>query len=124
MLAYGGKSYGPRGTVRQNQKGRTRSPPSKNKAPCSKCGRTNHTVDTCWEIHGYSPNHKLHKPPSSSKDYRAINLMETENDSRSPSTLSVSQEQIQQLIALLQSQKSSTTNFNIELIGNHLSNTP
>lgn len=33
---------------------------------CTHCGRTGHTVQKCYKLHGYPPDHKLHQRSSNS----------------------------------------------------------
>ncbi|XP_022847486.1 uncharacterized protein LOC111369999 [Olea europaea var. sylvestris] len=90
----------------------------KDKAPCKICGRTNHSIDNCWEINGYSPNHKFYKATTApGKDYKTTNIAAA-NEGTNSSSLNISHDQIQQLIALLQSQKSPQASSTSKPIGN------
>ncbi|XP_004501782.1 uncharacterized protein [Cicer arietinum] len=59
---------------------------------CTHCGRTNHTIDTCFLIHGLPPGFK------SKKVHNITTYLTSSCDS---SVLGLSQEQIQSLLALL-----------------------
>ena len=67
---------------------------------CSHCGRTGHTVDTCYKKHGYPPGYK----PRNSQ--RSVNAAVTDftgapgNDNQNPS-FTFTEEQYRSLLALL-----------------------
>ncbi|WVZ03938.1 hypothetical protein V8G54_024744 [Vigna mungo] len=73
---------------------------------CTQCGTTNHTIDTCFLIHGLPPSFKS----------KRVHNVTTEDQAEShSSTLGVSQEQIHGLLALL-SQCNPTTTYSTDLV--------
>ncbi|XP_042027205.1 uncharacterized protein LOC121774384 [Salvia splendens] len=85
---------------------------------CSHCGKTNHTVDRCFSLHGYPPSfgRGKFKPPPNSRDYgppKSVNLVDEYAPDSSDKTVAAPAmptfEQCQQLITLLQSQLVTNT---------------
>ncbi|WVZ01995.1 hypothetical protein V8G54_022801 [Vigna mungo] len=73
---------------------------------CTQCGTTNHTINTCFLIHGLPPSFKS----------KRVHNVTTEDQAEShSSTLGVSQEQIHGLLALL-SQCNPTTTYSTDLV--------
>lgn len=74
---------------------------------CSHCGRTNHTVDRCFSLHGFPQSFGRGRGKPGSKDFSNPKLINFVDDSPSVDTgpnLSLpSSDQCQQLISLLQS---------------------
>ncbi|XP_071727720.1 uncharacterized protein [Rutidosis leptorrhynchoides] len=69
---------------------------------CTKCGMTNHTVDKCFEVVGYSNN--LRKKGFGSNNNFKCNTSKANNDttgSSSSTPISLSNEQIMRLLSLL-----------------------
>lgn len=89
----------------------------KGKLFCTKCKRDNHTVDTCFEIHGYPPGYKSGRGrqaySSNRNTYGSIAgtanqaISSGEGSSNMGPQLPITQEQCQQLLSFLQSQKIS-----------------
>ncbi|MED6193786.1 hypothetical protein PIB30_118927 [Stylosanthes scabra] len=92
-----GKNYG------KNKFGRN------NTKMCTFCGRSGHTIDTCFKKHGYPPNQKkwgtvATNLTSSNDDDDDDNEDDSKGDFQKFTDLSLSKEQLQGLMSLLQSQ--------------------
>ncbi|XP_042067233.1 uncharacterized protein LOC121810537 [Salvia splendens] len=82
----------------------------------SDCGKTNHTVDKCFVLHGFPPSFSKGKSKfgAGSKEIKSVNFVEDciedscDRSAISSSMNMPSQEQFQQLISLLQSQLAAT----------------
>ena len=74
---------------------------SKNRPVCTHCGYTGHTKDRCYKLHGYPPNYKKKQSPT----VHNVTL-DSDDSSQAPeaSPMTLTPQQYQQLIALLQSQ--------------------
>ncbi|KAI5408739.1 hypothetical protein KIW84_054538 [Lathyrus oleraceus] len=77
---------------------------------CTHCGRTNHTVETCFQKHGYPPGFKNKgKIPATAT---ANSATEASPQGSTPSAFGFTQEQYNNILALLQQSKlNSTVNF-------------
>jgi hypothetical protein len=89
----------------QNQPNRTGKPPFRKERPvCTQCGLLGHTMEKCYKLHGYPLGYTFNKNKLNSSS--ANQVQEADQPFQVPQ-LSISQEQIQQLLALI---KQSTSN--------------
>ncbi|CAA0840938.1 Unknown protein [Striga hermonthica] len=94
---------------RNNQKGNfkpwVKNPQTKPKMVCSKCGKNNHTIETCYEIYGYPPGHRYSKFKSQAMGNRFSHHMANQSsveESNDQKNIALTQDQVQQLMFLLQ----------------------
>lgn len=74
---------------------------------CTHCGRTNHTVETCFQKHGYPPGFKNKgKIPAAAT---ANSATEASPQGSTPSAFGFTQEQYNNILALLQQSKLNST---------------
>ncbi|XP_047956313.1 uncharacterized protein LOC125202045 isoform X1 [Salvia hispanica] len=86
---------------------------------CSHCGKSNHTVDKCFTLHGFPPGYGKGKNKfgAGAKETKSVNFVEDciedscDKSAFSPPMSIPSQEQCQQLINLLQSQLAAAATF-------------
>ncbi|XP_042059385.1 uncharacterized protein LOC121803870 [Salvia splendens] len=86
---------------------------------CSHCGKSNHTVDKCFTLHGFPPGFGKGKNKfgAGAKETKSVNFVEDciedscDQSAFSPPMSMPSQEQCQQLINLLQSQLAAAATF-------------
>ncbi|XP_061369168.1 uncharacterized protein LOC133312043 [Gastrolobium bilobum] len=96
----GGNSYG-RGRGRSNSYGRGYMHGGK---LCTYCGRTNHTVETCFQKHGFPPGFRGRGNSSANNVETSYQILNREAPPQaSENQFPFSQEQCQQLMLLLQS---------------------
>ncbi|XP_062149799.1 uncharacterized protein LOC133858355 [Alnus glutinosa] len=89
----------------QNQPNRIGKPPFRKERPaCTHCGLLGHTMEKCYKLHGYPLGYTFNKNKLNSSS--ANQVQEADQPFQVPQ-LSISQEQIQQLLALI---KQSTSN--------------
>jgi hypothetical protein len=90
----------------------------KDKPLCSHCGLLGHTVEKCYRLHGFPPGFKFTK----NKGGGTHSANQVQDSETSPSPLSITPEQCQQLLALLKpvSSESSANQVGISLHQDHL----
>jgi len=80
------------------QVGSAKSPAMRKDKPlCSHCGLLGHTVEKCYRLHGFPPGFKFTK----NKGGGTHSANQVQDSETSPSPLSITPEQCQQLLALL-----------------------
>ncbi|KAG6698883.1 hypothetical protein I3842_08G041700, partial [Carya illinoinensis] len=95
----------------RNFKGNARS-----RLLCSHCGLAGHIVDKCFKLHGYPPNYKFRdKSKTGSVNSVQQSSMVADNSS---TTLPITVDQYQQLLALLQPSPAVTPSANMALVPN------
>ncbi|XP_058764417.1 uncharacterized protein LOC131637865 [Vicia villosa] len=75
---------------------------------CTHCGRTNHTVETCFQKHGYPPGFKSKGKSTNSvtqSDVSTDAALESSQQNSCKSSFGFTQEQYQNILALLQQSK-------------------
>lgn len=77
----------------------TASYKSNPKPVCTHCGKTGHTMEKCYRLHGFPPGFKFTKNRNAS-----AHVASTDQEDQSTPVLSILQEQCQNLISSLQSQ--------------------
>ena len=89
---------------------------------CTHCVFTNHTVDECYEKHGYPPGHKLYKPQGS--NINNINAVKEESDGivlernqeAQSDEVELTSQQYKALMIVLQQQNSIHNNSHVNQI--------
>ncbi|XP_042976287.1 uncharacterized protein LOC122307460 [Carya illinoinensis] len=119
MTVNSGRPQNQKGNAKQT-KGNYKGSGPKERAPCTKYGRTNHIVETCWEIYGYPPNHKLYKPRTGGGNQHKMANSASLDEGSGVTNLNISPDQIQQLITLLQCQNSTPSSSKSENQGINL----
>lgn len=103
----------------KNYKNAGKKKGEKNERPkCTHCRWEGHTIDTCYRIHGYPPGHRLHKA-SSQPSANQVSLPMIEN--KASGGVMLSQEQYQQLLALLSDANKSPMAHNVGSTFYHVS---
>ncbi|XP_020225199.1 uncharacterized protein LOC109807083 [Cajanus cajan] len=79
---------------------------------CTKCKKTNHTIDTCFQIYGFPPGYKTDGKNTSTTSKPSVNVVDTispttsntsaQDDVKPQNNFSFSKDQYQALLALLQ----------------------
>ncbi|XP_057792112.1 uncharacterized protein LOC131008970 [Salvia miltiorrhiza] len=90
-----------------NAAGIGRGKGGKGKFLCTNCGKTNHTVDKCFEIIGYPPGYGKGKGKStgfSSNGARSVNQLSAADNTPSHQSTTLSTADMAQMISYLQSQ--------------------
>ncbi|KAF5471497.1 hypothetical protein F2P56_008285 [Juglans regia] len=77
---------------------------------CTHCEMTGHTIERCYKLHGYPPNHKFHKSRANATS------LGTSAEVSSESSMTLTKEQYQDLIALLHSKDSSPSANHIQTV--------
>jgi len=74
-----------------------------NNRTCTNCGRRNHTIDTCFSLHGYPPGYQHKNSKSVNVVATASNASQRESHANPTSaTINTIQEQYNQILQLLQ----------------------
>ncbi|CAH9107200.1 unnamed protein product [Cuscuta europaea] len=99
---------------------------------CTKCHRTNHTIDTSFLIHGYPPAYKNNGNNTSRQNQPSVNTTDivtsfapansTQEENKLQNTFSFSKDQYHALLALLQ--QSPNPSSSVNSVHNCLVNTP
>jgi hypothetical protein len=92
---------------------------------CTFCNRTNHTVETCYQKHGFPPFNKP-KPSANASIHEASDVKPVNNGaeaSSSSSSTGITQEQYTHLVSLLQ-QSSLTASASPLVSSNHVTSQP
>jgi hypothetical protein len=79
----------------------------KDRPLCTHCGLLGHTMEKCYKLHGYPPGYKFNK--NKPNTISANQVQEVDQSFQIPQ-LSISQEQIQQLLSLLKPSTSVSEN--------------
>lgn len=82
---------------------------------CSHCGRHNHTVETCFLLHGYPPGYQNKGPKSANlavSEQKHTDAVQNQGSVSSPSLNSI-QEQYNQILQLLQHSNLQASTSNI-----------
>ena len=85
------------------------------KRVCSFCGRSNHTIDTCYKKHGFPTNFGNNFATANNSSLEVHEEREDLDDSKSckgSDSFGITKEQYEQLVNLLQTQKSSSSKVN------------
>lgn len=92
------------------------------KLVCSHCQRIGHTIDKCYRLHGFPPGHKFHSKNSNNRANSAVmipsvpEMINPTEDSSHDAITGLTNEQCQQIIAMLSGKLASvnavTTSFN------------
>ncbi|XP_042974688.1 uncharacterized protein LOC122306322 [Carya illinoinensis] len=77
----------------------------KEKLLCTHCGMTNHTVDKCYKLHRYPPNFRSRGKVSSANQV----LVQPESTPFDSNCMSFSQDEYQQLLALIRPQATDSS---------------
>jgi len=94
--SYRGRGRGSYNGTRGQNQGITRT--------CTNCGRHNHTVETCFLLHGYPPGYQNKGPKSANltvSEQKNTDAVQNQGSAHSPSLNSI-QEQYNQILQLLQ----------------------
>lgn len=76
---------------------------SSNNRTCTNCGRRNHTIDTCFALHGYPPGNQHKNSKSINVDVTASNTPQRESHANpTPAIINTIQEQYNHILQLLQ----------------------
>ncbi|XP_061349881.1 uncharacterized protein LOC133295101 [Gastrolobium bilobum] len=97
-----GKRYAPADKTRFRNNGHAGSTNNRGSKVCTHCGRLNHTVETCYQIHGYPRGYRTSNlKPRSAANYAQFGDSEHRTTNDTQAGLTISQEQYQQLVDLL-----------------------
>ncbi|XP_061339282.1 uncharacterized protein LOC133285971 [Gastrolobium bilobum] len=117
----GGPSYG--GRFNGRGRGRNFGGRSQTTRICTHCGRNNHTIETCYQLHGFPPgyrnNNRISNTNAASTDPQNFN-QDVSVASNSESYMHMTRSEYQQLMELLQ--KSPSTGLLSAPATNHVSN--
>ena len=88
---------------------------TKGQRQCTHCGRQNHTVDTCFQKHGYPPGFPNGYKPKKAFIAASGDIGSTDED-QSSSGVELTREQLQSLLALLPSSKPTASSLSSNIV--------